>query len=498
MLEIALRRQVQVVSQVLAALERWAKLKPMAIALRGAGREWTWSDLRDAVLQAADLLDDKTPATGPVCVSLDNGPAWVVTDLALIRLGRVSLPMPPFFTPDQRRAACRDAGATAMIAPGTELTIASQGVDIIALGSHPVALHEGTAKITYTSGSTGQPKGVCLSQGQMETVASALVETLGADLAGVHLPILPLGVLLENVAGLYSVILAGGVYHAAGLADVGFERPFAPDFARMVRAVIETEATSLILPPEILRGFIAAKTAMAAQTPRLTLVAIGGAKVSAQLLQTARAASVPVFEGYGLSECGSVVALNTPHVSRAGTVGKVLPHLDVMIGDDGEIIVGPRLFLGYVGGPAQTGPVRTGDIGGLDADGFLRVSGRKTNTLITAYGRNVAPEWVESELLAQPEIAQAMVFGEAQPTLGALIVPFSPTTPAQALQAAVDRANAALPDYARVDRWKAVRPFDPARGELTGNGRPRRAALLETHADFTQTTEETECPSSPA
>ena len=175
------------------------------------------------------------------------------------------------------------------------------------------------------------------------------------------------------------------------------------------------------------------------------------------------------------------MALNSPDDARPGTVGRPLPHLAVHLADDGEILVSPHPFLGYVGQAPAPKRLRTGDIGRFDADGRLSIEGRKANTLITAFGRNVAPEWVESELLAEPQILQAMAMGEAQAALSALIVAMPGAEPAQ-VEAAVARANARLPDYARIGDWRLVPPFDPAAGQVTANGRPRRETLLRTYA----------------
>jgi long-subunit acyl-CoA synthetase (AMP-forming) len=210
---------------------------------------------------------------------------------------------------------------------------------------------------------------------------------------------------------------------------------------------------------------------------------VGGAKVAPQIIDAARAVGLPVFEGYGLSECGSVVALNTPAEDLSGSVGRVLPHLKVRV-EAGEIVVGPRPFLGYVGGSAQTGPVATGDLGEVDADGWVRINGRRSNLIVTGLGRNVAPEWVESELLAEPEIVQAAVFGEAAADLCAVVVPRAAALPPEAIGQAVARANSRLPAYARISRWRGVAPFDPRRGEATANGRPRRDALHAAYRDF--------------
>lgn len=479
-------------SRVLDALARRASETPDAPILTGRGVSLTCADLAAAVDQARDELAallDGLPAGAPVAVTLDNGPAWVVVDLALIALGRPSIPLPPFFSPEQRRHALTDAGAC-LVVSGPAATVAPAfvvaGFPLSAerLDARPTPLHPGTAKITYTSGSTGAPKGVCLSQAQMEDVACSLIEVIGAEFAGKHLPVLPLGVLLENVAGLYPTLIAGGCYHALGLEDLGFSAGLRPDLRRLVDAIEAEGATSLILVPELLRALTLALALGGRRLPALRLVAVGGAKVSPDLIAMARAVGLPAYEGYGLSECASVVALNTPAADRLGSVGRVLPHLKVALSADGEVVVGPRPFLGYVGGPPQSGAVWTGDLAEMDADGWLRIHGRKSNLLITAYGRNIAPEWVESELLAQPEIAQAAVFGEGAPELCAVLAPIRADLPAEAIETAVARANAKLPAYAQVARWTVRPPFDLARGELTGNGRPRRDVLRETHQAF--------------
>jgi len=466
-------------SAVLAALSRRALASPDDIVLGWSGGAMSAADLLSGVRGlAARLAADRSP----VGVLLDNGPAWVVTDLALISAGRPSVPIPPFFTPAQRDHALADAGAGLLITPGgpDDLSVADGRLRLTPTGLPARALHPGVAKITYTSGSTGAPKGVCLSQDQMEAVADSLVTVLGQDRAGLHMPVLPLAVLLENVAGLYATLLAGGRYHAVTLAEAGMGEAFRPDFARLLTTAVEAGATTLILVPELLRGLIAAQGALLLDH-RLGMIAVGGARVSPALLDAAAAAGLPVVEGYGLSECASVVALNTPDDSRPGTVGRPLPHLKVTLADDGEILVSPHPFLGYVGGEASPQVLHTGDIGALDADGRLRIQGRKANTLITAFGRNVAPEWVESELLAEPGILQAMVMGEAEATLSALVVPMPGADPTR-IATAVARANSRLPDYARVADWRLVPPFDPALGQLTANGRPRREALRRAYA----------------
>lgn len=468
-------------SLVLEAIARHASSRPDRVALGSAGRTITYGELPEAVASVARTLSALAPGEGPVAVALDNGQAWVLIDLALLSLGRPAVPLPPFFTHEQSDHALADAGAAALIRPArpgeSGFGIGGSVAVIQPLANPPVALPESTAKITYTSGSTGSPKGVCLSLDQMERTAAAVVTVLGEDHAGVHAPVLPLAVLLENVAGLYPTLMAGGRYQVEPLAALGFANPFRPDFTTMASAIAAAGATSLILVPELLRGLMAAVAHGAGPLPALTFVAVGGARVSAELIRGARALGLPAYEGYGLTECASVVALNTPGYDRPGAVGRVLPHMQVELAEDGEIIVGAGTFLGYVGAPAPEGVLRTGDIGRIDPDGFLHVEGRKSNTLITAFGRNVSPEWVESELLGQPEIAQAAVYGDAEAELCALIVASSPAIGAAALSAAVERANSRLPDYARVGRFSAGAPFDPRLGEVTGNGRVRRAAL---------------------
>lgn len=465
---------------VLDAIADHAVRRPAALAL-GGETPLAYGALPGAIAETVERLSPLVDLTRPVAVLLDNGPAWVLVDLALMSLGAPALPLPPFFTADQRRHAMEDAGVASLVRPAApgEAAVEIAGVRIAVdrLATAAARLPRGVAKITYTSGSTGAPKGVCLSLEHMERTAQAVVTALGPAHAGRHLPLLPLSVLLENVAGLYPELLAGGCYLPLPLAEVGLADAFRPDFTAMAARIAATEATSLILVPELARGLMAAISATGARLTHLTFAAVGGARVAPDLIAQARALGLPLYEGYGLSECGSVVTLNTPGRDRPGSVGAPLPGFTVTLAEDGEIIAGPGGFLGYVGQAERSGPIRTGDLGAIDAEGFVSVSGRRGNRIITAFGRNVSPEWVESELLAQPQIAQAAVFGEGQASLDAILVPSSPDVTPEALAAAVARANSRLPDYARVARWTAGPPFDHAAGELTGNGRPRRDVI---------------------
>jgi len=394
---------------------------------------------------------------------MDNGPNWILWDIALAAGELVCVPLPAFFTLEQKEHAQQSAGISHFI---TSKGLRSADV------SMPAKLPAGTAKVTFTSGSTGTPKGVCLPQQKLEEIAESLVTCIGAAYADQHLSILPLSILLENVAGVYSALLAGCTCHLYSLHSIGFANPFQPDFERLTHTLNDKKITSGILVPELLRGLIKVAELKGIKFPSLKFLAVGGAKVASEMISKARSIGLPLYEGYGLSECGSVVALNTPANDRPGAVGRVLPHINLSI-RNGEIIVHNPAFLGYVGMP-HNGDFATGDKGELNESDYLSINGRLKNVIITSFGRNISPEWVESVLLTSPDVAQAFVYGDARPFPSALIVPSHKDAD---IAAAVGQINKVLPDYAKVENFHLVPPFTPQNGLLTAMGRLRRDAI---------------------
>ena len=465
------------------------------VVLRGASASWSAATLLEEVAALSALLAD----CRVLAVLADNGLEWVVADLAALHAGRVHLPLPAFFTQEQLAHALDQTGADAMLTDqpdriealglGFSKVATWRGLAWMRRECMPAALPAGTAKVSFTSGSTGTPKGVCLSADGLLQTAAALVTTL-ADLPLMsqhsrHLAVLPLALLLENVAGVYAPLLRGAEIVLPGLAQLGW-RGMAGFDARALQRVVEQEQPhSLILVPELLKAWVASGQRM---PDSLRFVAVGGARCDAALIEAARRLGIPVYEGYGLTECGSVVSLNHPGADQVGTVGRPLPHVRVEVDTTREIRISSPAFLGYLGGggKVKTKVFSTGDLGHLDHAGYLHLSGRRKNLLITAFGRNVAPEWVEAALTAQPEIAQAVALGDARPWLAAVLVAM-PGVDTTALNLAVARANAGLPDYARIKAWIASAPFTSGNGQATGNGRPVRTAIAASHAEAIST-----------
>lgn len=455
-------------------LKAHAETRPDSLALIGSAGALSYGALLKAITEKAEFL--KASDCHVIGLQMDNGPEWVLWDLAALKSGIVCVPLPSFFTSEQTRHVVRSTGAGHIVTEGGLISTGAAAVKTIP---------ESTAKITFTSGTTGAPKGVCLPQAGMERTAQSIVEALGQDYAGKHLSVMPLPVLLENVAGVYAALLAGAECHLYSSRDIGMVNPFVPDFTRLMQTIRENAVSSAILVPELLRGLMQTLAQSGQSLPFLKFVAVGGSKIAPDLIEKARALGLPAYEGYGLSECGSVVSMNTPEHDRIGSAGRLLPHIRMQV-KNGEIVIQNPAFLGYVGQP-HTGDFATGDLGAIDADGFIQINGRKKNILITSHGRNVSPEWVESVLLARPEILQAVVFGDARPHLGAFVV--SSCGYAQ-LSAAMDMANRSLPDYAQVKEFHIVKPFTVQDGTLTGTGRPRREKIFEQYRTLIKKDEE--------
>ena len=428
----------------------------------------------------------------------DNGAAWIVADGAAARAQVVHVPLPVFFTPQQLGHALRSAGVDTLLAPPPiaagllqgvaqqTCEIAGQTLACVRFPAPAVALPPGTAKITFTSGTTGTPKGVCLSLAAMDRVARGLGESMAFLDIRRHLCALPLAVLLENIAGVMAPLARGATCIVPPLGEVGMSGSSGFDTARFHGALLRYRPHSVILLPQMLRAWVAWLRQTGQSAPAgLRMVAVGGAAVGEPLLRASRLLGIPAYEGYGLSEGASVQTLNLPGADRPGSAGRPLPHARLRIAADGEIEIGGSLMAGYLGEsapPPDWWP--TGDLGRIDVDGFLHVQGRKKHVLITAFGRNVSPEWVEQALRSQGAVAQAVVFGDGQPALSAVLWPLAEQTSDSLLQAAVDAANAGLPDYAQVRHWVRARAaFAPDTGMATPNGRPHRAAILQAHAD---------------
>jgi len=481
-------------SQIIAALRRHAVLQPDAPALVGEHSALTWRELHEQVRG----LSAKLQGVGSLGLLLGNSLQWVIADLAALATGITCVPVPHFFSPDQVRHALQDAavdhvicehaeafGAVSLAFGSAELSVAGKSLHLLKYDYQQKTSHAGIAKITYTSGTTGSPKGVPLSLPQIETVASSLFKVAEGSEEDRALVLLPLSTLLENVGSVYIPVLAGACILVPDAASLGFHGSSRVDAASLGQKLQQLQPTTAILVPHLLKLFIVlAEQQMLPDSFRF--IAVGGAPVSASQLAQAKNLSLPVYQGYGMSEAASVVTMNGIADNRPGSVGKPLPHCRMRIADDGEIMLFGTAFHGYVHdqGHVDREWFASGDLGYRDEDGYLFVNGRKREVIITAYGRNVSPEWVESELLTEASIAQAAVFGNGQPFLSAVIVPAAGQEQAD-IQHAINRVNLRLPDYARVQQHVlAPQPFLPQHGELTANGRPRRKQIEAHYQDL--------------
>jgi long-chain acyl-CoA synthetase len=328
---------------------------------------------------------------------------------------------------------------------------------------------EDVATLVYTSGTTGPPKACMLTHENLLTTAGMYVDELQLNEHHVLYQFLPLAHVLARVAQA-TVICAGAEVcfwsgDASRIVDELFELspthfPAVPHVYEKVHSAVMGKVQDGSAPARALfrwaiaRGALAREQARAGRSPsrlqaaqyrladRLVLAKIrdvfgpqlqmglvGAAAVAPELLEFFDACGVLVLEGYGLTESSAVATLNTPGAVRFGTVGRPLPGTEVSIAADGEILLrGPQVFKGYYRDPDSTdlaltsdGWLRTGDLGKVTADGFLAITGRKKDLIITSNGKNVTPVNIESGLREQRCITEAVVFGDNRPYLVALL-----------------------------------------------------------------------------
>jgi acyl-coenzyme A synthetase/AMP-(fatty) acid ligase len=204
-----------------------------------------------------------------------------------------------------------------------------------------VDLPAGTACITYTSGTTGQAKGVCLDADTLVSVAGAVLSATASLNPRRHLCLMPLATLLENVAGAYAALLSGAQVALPPLAEIGYTGAAGLDVPTLLACLHRYQPESAILLPQLLLALVSAAEQGQALPASLRFLAVGGGRVGPRLLARAAALGLPVYEGYGLTECASVVCLNRPGASLPGSVGQPLGHARVQVRDGELLVEGP-------------------------------------------------------------------------------------------------------------------------------------------------------------
>jgi long-subunit acyl-CoA synthetase (AMP-forming) len=440
---------------ILTALGHLAETRPGATAITDLTQTLTYADLAGRVSWLAARFANLPNTVGILCA---NSIAWVECDLALALAGKTMVPLPTFFSPGQLAHIAKDAGiAHVLCAPETlaaakalnvPCTVIDDGTEIAA---YPMDLSaaDHAKRIIYTSGTTGAPKGVRIGSRQIAASARGLVHASGANATDRYLSILPFSLLLEQIAAICVPLLAGAPVTltpvAAGAAMQGNPKP-------LIEAFATVRPTASVLVPGLLGAWVQGLRATNMQAPdTLRFIAVGGAPVPASLAEAAWALGIPVHEGYGLSECCSVVSVNRPGHRVAGSAGQIVDGLSVTF-EDGEIVVhGATVMDGYLGASGVTDGVwRTGDLGERTPEGALRILGRKDRLIVTPQGRNINPEWIETLAQDAPGVIGARLSLEDGQTLVLDIT----TTPGidQDLQRAVRAALVSAPDYAQPAR----------------------------------------------
>lgn len=464
----------------------------------------TYVSLLDAVEGAVERLTALGLRKGDVVgIASPNRPEWIVADLAILSMGGIVVPVYPTLPGDQLTYIVRDSGMRMLLAgdsknlakadaarrevPDLETVVSLDDwgelfVDrsdpagggrrsLAAAAPGAVVAPDDAATIVYTSGTTGEPKGVVLTHANIASNARSLVSRYGIGSSDSTLSYLPLAHMFERTCGHYVFLFAGAtVAYAEGLATVSrdirdvkptvliavprvLERAYEVAVAKIesgpwVRRGLARRAFSLLneranrryqgrpVPPWLwLRclaydRFVASKFREAGGG-KLRIIVSGGAPLDKRIGKILHVLGFGLAEGYGMTEASPVIASGFPGRHRLGTVGRPLDGVEVRVADGGEILVrGPNVMKGYLGKREATeavldaeGWLHTGDLGEFDDDGNLVVTGRMKDIIVTSYGKNVAPTPVEDRIARSRFVSQVVVFGDNRQSLVALVVP---------------------------------------------------------------------------
>ncbi len=437
----------------------------------------------------------------------ENGPLWVMSDLANMSLGGITVPIYTSLVPEQVKYIIDDSDARIVVCSDPSLwrkiesvkgelskvehfillkPTAPEGVltvdEVLAKGKvraekQPGAFETEASKISpddiatiiYTSGTTGIPKGVILTQANFISNVKTSAELLRFSETDTVLSFLPLSHVLERMVTLAYLYRGCSVAYAENVGTiaanlkeirphimVSVPRVFEKIYSKVMDNVLTSSGTKRKIffwalkvgkaygerkiqkkniPPLLgLKRKIAHKLVFSkviGQTGgRIRFFVSGGAALSRDIAEFFYAMGLVIMEGYGLTETSPVIAVNTFEHLKFGTVGRPIPEVEVKIAEDGEIMAkGPNVMKGYYKKEQETADVfedgwfLTGDIGHLDEDGMLVITDRKKDLIVTAGGKNVAPQPIENILKMNPYIANAVVLGDKRKYIAALIVP---------------------------------------------------------------------------
>jgi len=482
----------------------------------GVYRSMTYQEMKERVEQvAAYLLSHGLAHQDRVALLAENRPEWPIADMAIISSGLVNVPIYPTLTAHQLLYILNDSGARAIVVskpaqlqkivaihhdcPQLKLVIVMdppetlpemRNIEVVSLHSvltegEKLLNQEGRAKlderlnhaheshrvsIVYTSGTTGDPKGVMLSHRNFASNARGAVKALGFDSSQTSLSFLPLSHVLERVVN-YALQFCGATIAYAESIDtiaqnlqevhpsafVAVPRVFEKIYNRIIQN-IETEKP---LKKKIFYWALEVGKQAAVYTSRgkpipsglsfkhkiadklvftkirektggnLKFAVSGGAPLMRELAEFFFAVGINIYEGYGLTETSPVICCNRPGAAKFGYVGLPIEDVEVKIAPDGEILArGPNIMEGYYNKPEATreaideeGWFHTGDIGEIDSEGYLKITDRKKEIIVMSNGKNVAPQPIENVLKTSPYIEQAVMLGNNQKYMAALIHP---------------------------------------------------------------------------
>jgi long-chain acyl-CoA synthetase len=408
------------------------------------------------------------------------------------------------------------------------------------------------AMVVYTSGTTGNPKGAMLCSKNVLEVSRGFNAMAKLDEHDTVLSYLPLCHVAEKITSLFVPLTTGAVVHfgeametvQADLREVSptvflgvpriwekmhatvtvkmqssswLKRRLFDFFTRTGRAIAMRERKSLgdriVWALGDLLVYRPLQERLGLRRCRYALT--GAAPIGVELIRWFRGIGVTMYEGYGQTECAGISHVNQPAANRIGTVGQPVPLVECKLADDGEILVrGPNVFCGYLNNPeatAQTvdpeGWLHTGDIGAIDADGFVTITGRKKEILITAGGKNLSPEKIENALKTSPYIKEAVSIGDARKFVAALVqiddeivgnwatrrgiaytsyqdLAAQPEVIALVKQA-IDAANDLLAPVEQVKQFRILpNPLSQDEGELTATQKVRRREIAKAYAEL--------------